>query len=94
MYHVYIMTNQCHTVLYIGVTNHLIRRVYEHKNGLLPGFTKRYRVHKLVYYEAFTYMYDAISREKQLKRWVREKKNKLIETQNPTWDDLGEDWYA
>lgn len=88
MYYVYMLTNKTHSVLYIGVTNDLIRRVYEHKEELVDGFTKRYHVHKLVYFEEYTYMYDAISREKQLKRWRRDKKEELIKTINPKWEEL------
>ena len=90
MYYVYMMTSKLNTVLYIGVTNDLIRRVYEHKAGFTTGFTKRYHIHKLVYYEEYSYMYDAISREKQLKKWTREKKNNLIVSFNPDWEDLYE----
>jgi len=74
--------------MYIGVTNDLIRRVYEHKSKQVDGFTKKYNVNKLVYYEEYNNASDAISREKQLKGWIRAKKNALIETINPKWDDL------
>ncbi len=83
--YVYIMVNANHTVLYIGVTNNLRRRVYEHKTGVIEGFTKKYRVHKLVYAENCHDIKDAIQREKQLKGWTREKKNALIGTVNPEW---------
>ncbi|MBO5287287.1 MAG: GIY-YIG nuclease family protein [Clostridia bacterium] len=91
MYYVYILTNKTNRVLYIGVTNDLSRRIYEHKNELLDGFTKKYHVHKLVYYEEYTYVNNAIAREKQLKGWIREKKNLLIEAFNPNWEDLSEE---
>ncbi len=89
MYYIYILTNKTNEVMYIGVTNDLKRRLYEHKNELIDGFTKKYHVHKLVYYEEYSEIIDAITREKQLKHWTRAKKNWLIETRNPTWDDLG-----
>ncbi len=88
MYYVYILTNKTNKVIYIGVTNDLKRRLYEHKNELVDGFTKKYHIHKLVYYEAYQGIYDAISREKQLKGWLRIRKNELIETMNPEWRDL------
>ena len=75
-------------MLYIGVTNNLLRRVYEHKQGMLDGFTKRYKLHKVVYYESFSQVKDAIAREKQLKHWHREWKENLIREQNPQWKDL------
>lgn len=78
--------------LYIGMTNNLERRVYEHKNNLIDGFTKKYSCHKLVYYEHFTNVYDAMDRERQLKKWRREKKESLIRTINPSWKDLSLDW--
>lgn len=87
-YYTYIMTNQHNTVLYIGVTNDLERRVYEHKNHVVPGFTSRYNIDKLVYYEYTTDVTAAIEREKQWKKWSRQKKNKLIERLNPEWLDL------
>ena len=74
MYYVYFLTNWDDSVLYIGVTNNLPRRLYEHRNGLVDGFTKKYNVHKLVYYEYTNNVYSAISREKQLKKWTRAKK--------------------
>ena len=90
MYYVYILSNWDDSVLYIGVTGNLPRRLYEHKNGLVEGFTKKYNVHKLVYFESTTDAYSAIEREKQLKKWRREKKNNLVATQNPQWKDLSE----
>ena len=90
MYFVYILTNASNKIMYIGVTNDLRRRLYEHKNEQIEGFTKKYHVHKLVCFEEYSGISDAISREKQLKGWLREKKNHLVETQNPNWDDWGE----
>ena len=89
-YFVYILTNKSNSVMYIGVTNDLCRRIYEHKNKLVEGFTNRYNVYKLVYVEEYSDINDALAREKQLKRWVRSKKNALVETINPNWDDMGE----
>lgn len=91
-YCVYILTSRNDRVMYIGVTNDLTRRIYEHKQELIEGFTKRYHVHKLVYYEMTSDVKIAIEREKQLKHWVRAKKNALVETMNPEWKDLSEDW--
>jgi len=79
-------------VLYIGVSNSLQRRVWEHKNDENDGFSKKYQCHKLVYFEEYQYIDDAISREKQLKKWRREKKCNLVETLNPTWSDLSLGW--
>lgn len=87
-YHVYIMASQS-GILYIGVTGNLGRRVQEHKEGTLEGFTKKYRCRLLVYCEEFRYVDKAIEREKQLKGWSREKKMGLIVGANPTWEDLG-----
>ena len=87
-YYVSILTNKNNHVMYIGVTNNLRRRVYEHKMGLYEGFTKKYRVHKLVYFESCHDVKAAIQREKQLKGWSREKKNSLVMSQNPEWKDL------
>ena len=92
MYFVYILTNTHNTTVYIGVTNDLQRRLYEHKNHLVAGFTKQYNLHKLVYFECTSDVRAAIAREKQLKGWTRAKKNALIETTNPQWRDLSEDW--
>jgi putative endonuclease len=75
------------------VTNDLSRRVHEHKQGLTPSFTKRYRVTRLVYFEEFTDIRDAIAREKQIKGWLRSRKASLIEGRNPAWDDLAEKWF-
>ena len=88
-YYVYILANATRTTLYIGVTQNLLRRVYEHKQNLDPGsFTAKYGVHALVYYEVTTDVRAAIEREKQLKGWNRARKNKLVMTMNPKWEDL------
>ncbi len=91
-YYVYILTNWNNKVMYIGVTNNLPRRLYEHKNGLAEGFTKRYNIHKLVYYEQTKDVNSALAREKQLKGLLRAKKNAIVETINPQWKDLSEEW--
>ena len=88
MHYTYMLTNRHNTVLYIGVTNNLVRRTYEHRNKLLEGFTKRYNLTKLVYFEAVEDIMVAIAREKQLKGWTRAKKERLIATMNPQWNDL------
>ena len=82
------MTNKWDTTLYTGVTNNLKRRVYEHKVRLMPGFTKKYGICKLVYYEVFNDIYNAITREKQIKSGSRQKKRDLIDIMNPEWKDL------
>jgi len=91
-YYVYIMTNNSRT-LYTGVTNDLRRRVYEHKNKLIPGFTNKYNITKLVYYEECKDIKIAIAREKQIKGWLRKKKIELIEKENPNWEDLSKEWF-
>ena len=88
MYYIYILTTKENTALYIGVTNDLRRRMAEHKSESIPGFTKKYHVHKLVYFETTSDPSIAIAREKQLKGWRREKKIMLIEKLNPNWCDL------
>ena len=92
MYYVYILTNQTDNVMYIGVTNDLERRLYEHKHHLIEGFTRNYRVDKLVYFEETSDVMAAIEREKQLKKWRRTKKNALVQQTNPLWRDLSLDW--
>ena len=92
-YYVYIMTNPSHTVLYVGVTNNLKRRVHEHKHKLVEGFTSKYNVTYLVYYEETSDVRAAIAREKQIKGWVRARKVALIEASNPAWRDLSADWF-
>ncbi|MBA6253772.1 MULTISPECIES: GIY-YIG nuclease family protein [unclassified Colwellia] len=89
--HIYIMTNIKNTTLYIGVTSQLVQRVYQHKSKLTLGFTNKYNLNKLVYFESFETMYDAITREKQLKNWRRAWKKNLIEQMNPNWLDLSKD---
>ena len=91
-YYAYIMTNNSGT-LYTGVTDDLVRRVYEHKNKLIEGFTKKYNITKLIYYEITGDVKAAIQREKQIKGWLRRKKIALIEVANPEWHDLSEGWY-
>ena len=93
-YYVYMLTNWNNKVLYIGVTNDLERRLQEHQQELIEGFTKRYHVHKLVYYEWFARIEDAIACEKRLKGYRRERKNSLVEEKNPYWKDLAGDWPA
>ncbi len=87
-YYVYILASKKHGTLYIGVTNDLIKRVFEHKNNLVEGFTKKYGVHQLVYFEQTGDINSAITREKQLKKWRRQWKIELIEEKNPEWKDL------
>ena len=87
-YYVYILTNWNNKVMYIGITNNLIRRVYEHKKQIQDGFTKKYHVNKLVYFEESTDVEAAIKREKQLKGWSRSKKNTLVESKNPDWEEI------
>lgn len=88
----YILANKTNSVLYIGVTNNLERRIYEHKNKLLPGFTEKYNVAKLVWYEECSDVKAAIQREKNLKKWKRSWKNTLIEKENPDYKDLSSNW--
>ena len=91
-YYVYIVTNRSKT-LYTGITRGLRKRLYEHKTGVFDGFTKRYKINRLVYFETFKYIKNAIAREKQIKRWTKIKKIRLIVGMNPTWRDLAEDWF-
>ncbi|WP_426670564.1 GIY-YIG nuclease family protein [Mucilaginibacter sp. McL0603] len=91
LYYVYILTNKSNTVLYVGVTNDLQNRVSEHK--IYKGFTAKYECNKLVYYEEYQWIQDAIAREKQLKAGSRQKKIDLITVENPLWNDLSADWY-
>jgi len=91
-YFVYIMTNKSGT-LYTGVTNNLIQRVYQHKNKLIDGFTKKYNIQNLIYFETFSDVTSAIAREKTIKGWLRKKKIALINSINPQWNDLSKDWY-
>jgi len=91
VYYVYVLASDTGT-LYVGVTNDLERRVSEHKLGLAKGFTKKYKVSRLLYYEEFSNIYEAIEREKEIKRWRRDKKIALVEEGNPGWIDLAKDW--
>ena len=88
---IYIITNRHNTTLYIGVTSNLVQRIYQHKNKLVKGFSARYNLNKLVYFEQFEDMDNAIIREKRLKLWKREWKNRLINEINPSWRDLYSD---
>ena len=92
MYYVYMITNKTNSVLYTGITNNLERRLYEHKHKLVKGFTSKYNVNKLVYFDHTEDVISAISREKEIKGWKREKKNKLVESINPEWKDLSEEF--
>ncbi|KAF0191302.1 MAG: putative endonuclease [Gammaproteobacteria bacterium] len=88
-YFVYLLTNWSNEVMYVGMTNDIIRRVYEHKTKTVKGFTEKYNVHKLVYFEETSDVAAAIGREKEIKKWRREKKNALVMQTNPEWRDLG-----
>jgi len=91
-YYVYILASETGT-LYIGVTNDLQRRIYEHKHGLIKGFTKKYSVTRLAYYEETPEVNEAITREKEIKKWRRGKKIDLIKSTNPEWKDLSDGWF-
>ncbi|MFH1759085.1 MAG: GIY-YIG nuclease family protein [Patescibacteria group bacterium] len=93
IYYVYILASKRRGTLYVGVTDYLMRRVYQHKHGLVEGFTKKYKVNRLVYYEQTNDVMSAINREKQLKRWRRQWKIELIEKDNPEWKDLYEEQF-
>jgi putative endonuclease len=93
-YYVYFLANKTNDVLYVGITNNLERRLYEHKQGTADAFSKKYRTHKLVYFEIFSDPENAIAREKQIKRWRRDKKDHLVKLQNPDWFDLSDQWYG
>ena len=93
MFYVYIISNNFRNVLYIGVTRNIERRLYEHKNKLIDGFSKKYNLNVLLFYETTEYALDAIAREKQLKKWNRDKKFALIKSINPELRDLSEDWW-
>ena len=90
-YYVYIMASRSRA-LYAGVTKDIVRRVDEHKRGLIPGFTRKYHITRLVYLERFADVREAIAREKEIKGWVRARKIRLIEERNPTWEDLAHRW--
>jgi putative endonuclease len=89
-YYVYLLTNWNNRVLYVGVTNDLVRRLYEHKGKLVRGFTEKYNVNKLVYFEETQDILSALAREKEIKKWRREKKDALVVRMNPEWKDLSE----
>jgi putative endonuclease len=91
-YYVYILASKKRGVLYIGITNDLTRRVWEHKQNMTKGFTSKYHIHNLVYYESTPDVYSAITKEKQLKKWKRQWKIELIEKENPAWRDLSLDF--
>ena len=91
-YYVYLMVNKDNTVIYTGVTNNLESRVWQHKKKLIRGFTSKYNINKLVYYEEYDYIEDAIFREKQIKGWLRKKKIELVEHENKYWQDLSKGW--
>jgi putative endonuclease len=90
--YIYIMASKRNGTLYIGVTSNLLKRVYEHKNNIIKSFTSQYAVHNLVYFEETNEIRTAIEREKQIKGWLRKKKIELIESINPEWKDLSEEW--
>jgi putative endonuclease len=91
-YHVYLLTNWNNKVMYVGITSDLKRRLFEHRNKSVEGSTTKYNIHKLVYYEATSDVQSAIAREKEIKKWRREKKNRLVEKINPEWRDLSAGW--
>ena len=88
IYYVYILTTRYNKMLYVGVTNNLIRKVSEHKNGMNESFTKKFNINKLVYFEIFNYIDLAIAREKQIKRYSHDKKAALVNSKNPEWEEL------
>jgi putative endonuclease len=92
-FYIYLLTNQNNKVMYVGMTNNLERRVYEHKAKLIPGVTEKYHVDKLVYFEETQDVLIAIAREKEIKKWRREKKNLLVVAVNPAWKDLSDEWF-
>ncbi len=91
-YYVYLLTNWNNKVMYVGMTNDLVRRLYEHKNKLVKGFTTKYNIDKLVYFEEARDVHAVITREKEIKRWRREKKDQLVVSVNPDWKDLSLEW--
>jgi putative endonuclease len=92
LYYVYLLTNWNNEVMYVGVTNNLARRMFEHKNRLIKGFTEKYNLNKLVYFEEAQDVMSALTREKEIKKWRREKKNRLVNLANPDWKDLSTEW--
>jgi putative endonuclease len=91
-YYIYLLTNWNDKVMYVGITKDLMRRLYEHKNKKITGFTSKYHVHKLVYFEETEDVLTALAREKEIKKWRRQKKNDLVEKKNPEWKDLSSGW--
>jgi putative endonuclease len=91
-YYVYLLTNWNNKVMYVGITNNLERRIYEHKEKVVKGFTEKYNVNKLVHYEHTSDIVEALNREKEIKKWRRVKKNRLVVNTNPLWRDLSEDF--
>jgi putative endonuclease len=92
-YYVYLLTNKNNNVMYVGMTNDLERRVYEHKTKMIPGFTEKYNIEKLVYFEETSDVRSALAREKEIKKWRREKKNNLVVAVNREWNDLSDGWF-
>ena len=92
-YYVYIMASKRNGTIYTGVTNNLERRVYEHKNNIIKGFTSKYKIHNLVYFEETNDINEALAFEKRIKGWLRKKKIDLIEAMNPHWNDLAKEWF-
>jgi putative endonuclease len=93
-YYLYILASKRNGTLYIGMTSNLTNRVLQHKLGYFSGFTKKYKIHKLVFYEETNDVYAALLREKQIKKWKRAWKIRIIEENNPNWDDLSKDWFS
>ena len=91
-YYVYLLANWNNKVMYVGISNNLERRIYEHKEKVVKGFTEKYNVNKLVYFEQTSDIVEALNREKEIKKWRREKKNRLVVNTNPLWRDLSEDF--
>ena len=91
-FYVYILSSDTNT-LYVGVTGHLEGRLHQHQGGKIEGFTQKYKIHRLIYYEVFDYSLDAIQREKQIKQWSRKKKLALVRAVNPTFEDLSAGWF-
>ncbi|MGG6232050.1 GIY-YIG nuclease family protein [Tenacibaculum sp. SDUM215027] len=92
-YYIYIITNKKEGVLYIGVINNLERRIFEHKNKLVKGFSSKYNLDKLIYFEEYQFIEEAIKREKNMKKWKRAWKTNLVIKENPNWEDLAKNWY-
>ncbi len=92
-YYVYILTNQNNRVMYVGVTNNITHRIYQHRHKLIKGFTEKYNIIKLVYFEETADILAALRSQKQVKKWRREKKDTLVSGMNPDWRDLAEDWF-